>query len=294
MWVLSQHERWSPVELIAVCVVLAGASLAATFLAKRFSMGHPARGIFAAGAAMYTWGLAAGGYMLAAGHSFNRWGDPYGSYSYQMGRLQIDRAWLAGDLAVIVASVLATRYLRAPAAVGAASLATVHFLMTGAEQSYRMNGGYMGAEAAMPWLVAVSVAMCGAAFVLERKQKRDHDPAFWLHAVGILPLGVAGLISIDRVAGSAPVWLALAVGVIVLGLKVSRRTYLLAGAAAMLIYPAFSLEEARAGKEMVAVGFLVSAALVAIAGTALRRHYLRAPAPTEAPRVAEDATVWAV
>lgn len=294
VWVLAQHDRWSPIEVIGASSVLAVASLAATFFAKRFSMGRPARGIFAAGAALYTWGVAAGAYMLAMGHSFNRWADSYGSFSYQMTRVQIDRAYMAGDVATIVASVLAMRFLRAPAAMGSLALAAGHLVMAGAEHTQRMNGGHLSDRDAVPWLIALSVGMCASAFSVERSQKKEHDPAFWLHAVGILPLGVAGLIVVDREAGAALLWIAMAVGAIYLGLKASRRTYLLAGAAALLIFPAYGLDEARAGKEVVGVAFLVSAALVAVAGTVLRRHYLSKPAPTVAPRVADDATVWSV
>lgn len=293
IWVLANHERWLPFELLGAGVVLLVASLGAATLAKRFSMGQPARGIFAAGAAAFAWALAVAVSQLATSHPISRSMLSYDSFGYEQHRLFTDRVYIVADLVVLVAALIAYRALRAPSVAAVGALAFGHGWMTLAEHLQRQSGSSLSDREAVPYLIALCVLLCGAAFGLERVQRKSSDPAFWVHSLGILALGVAGLIRIDRGHGESPVWIMLAGAVLAFGLKVKRRSYALAGATALVIYPTYALADAHAPSEIVGAAFLSSTAAIAIGGAALRRHYLRTRFTATTPRVADDATVWA-
>ncbi len=280
MFALANMHRGRAAETVVYSIVAIVGLLGASLLSRRYGLGKAPTGIAAAGAALWCWGLGAG---LVGTLVFpDAFRSTYEVYSY--GATGIDYrthavhqqlAYLAGDVAMLSGAVAIGWLSKIPATASAGAVAVLAAIVNMAEIYERSNGGSVNDNEASVMLVFASVVILAGAFVLQRATRTSRfDPAFWVHTVGILPLGIAGIIMIDRESGMALPWLLAAMGVIAAGVKLDRKSYIVAGCAAMLFYLPFGAAEARAGEGAIGLAFTVGAVLVAIAVLMVRSVYM--------------------
>lgn len=281
MVALANMHRGHAAETVVYSVVAVVGLLVAAMFIQRNGLGKAPTGIAAAGAAMWCWGLGAGivGTVVFPDAFRNTW-----DYSYSYGATGIDwrthavhqqMAYLAGDVAMLAGALAIGMIGKIPAAASAGAIAMLASIVNVAEIYERSHGSSVNDSEASMMLVFASVVLLSIGFIVQRMTRTSRfDPAFWLHTVGIVPLGIAGVIMIDHDAGMALPWLAAAVAVIAAGVKLDRKSFIVAGCAALLFYMPFGAAEARAGDSAVGAAFTVAAIAVAVAVLIVRRVYV--------------------
>lgn len=281
MVALANMHRGRAAETVVYSVVAIVGLLVAAMFIHRNGLGKAPTGIAAAGAAMWCWGLGAGivGTLVFPDAFRNTW-----DYAYSYGSTGIDYrthavhqqlAYLAGDVAMLAGALVIGMIGKIPATASAGAVAVLGAIVNMSEIWERSHGSSVNDNEASVMLVFASVAIIAAGFALQRATRNSRfDPAFWVHTVGILPLGISGAIMIDREAGMALPWLAAAMAVVAAGVKLDRKSFIVAGCAAMLFYLPFGAAEAHAGDTAVGAAFTVGAIMVAAAVLLVRRVYV--------------------
>ncbi len=290
---LERLHRGNAAEVVVYSLVAMTGLLAAAHFIRRFGLGKAPAGIAAAGAAMWAWGLGAGLVgTLVYPDAFRNVYDysSYGTTDYAMRQAHVQLAYLGGDVTMVLAAIAIGLASKIPATAMAAGIGLVAGIVNFTEWFAKTNRGHVDKDEATLMLIGTTVVVLAAAFGVQRASRATRfDPAFWLHSVGIFPLGVAGIIMIDREAGMALPWAVAAALVIAAGVYFDRKSYIVAGAAALLFYLPFGAAEARAGDMGVGMAFSFSAVLVAVAVLIVRKVYV-----TRAAQGSNDLeqTVW--
>lgn len=287
-YLLDKMTRLTGLELFAASALAAAGSWFVGLVLRRAGIGRVPASIFTAAAAAFTWGIGAAAWIVAR-HGMNTTLSALAGdwHVYDHTRLC---AYLAGSAAALVAALAIGGIQRVPAAAAVGAMAAVHLAMGSGELLATMDHGYFSSREASPWLLAIGVAMLAVGRLMDRRFRGRADAAFWVHLFGLMPLGLGAAMRIDRAAVEGLLWIPVAALVGALGIKWDRRVYLLASAAALLIFPAFALGEANAGDTAVVGAFVVSVLSIGIAASWLRGYYTRVW--IQAPGRSLDRTVW--
>jgi hypothetical protein len=282
MVALANMHRGHAAETVVYSVVAVVGLLVAAMFIRRNGLGNMPTGVAAAGAAMWCWGLGAGivGTVVFPDAFRNSWEYSYsyvgsGINYWHTHAVHKHMAYLAGDVAMLVGAIAIGMIGKIPATASAGAVAVLAAIVNTAEMFERAQGSSLNDREVLVSLVFASVVLLSIGFVMQRMTRTSRfDPAFWVHTVGILPLGIAGVIMIDHDAGMALPWLAAAVVVIAAGVKLDRKSFIVAGCAALLFYMPFGAAEARAGDSTVGAAFTVAAITVAVVLLIVRRVYV--------------------
>lgn len=291
---LERMHRGYAAETVVYSIVAMTGLLAAAHFIRRFGLGKAPAGIAAAGAAMWAWGLGAGIIgTLVYPEAFRNMYDysSYGSMDYSMRSAHQQLAYLGGDVTMLLAALAIGFASKIPATAASAGIALVGGIVNFTEWYAKASHDSVNKDEATLMLIGATVVVLGIAFGVQRMTRATRfDPAFWLHTVGIFPLGVAGIIMIDREAGMALPWAFAAACVIAAGVYFDRKSFIVAGSAALLFYLPFGAAEAHAGDMGVGMAFSVSAAMVAVAVLIVRKVYVARAAQGSNDL---EQTVWA-
>lgn len=279
MVALARMHRGNAAETVVYSVVAIVGLLGASMLIRRFGLGKAPAGIAAAGAAMWCWGLGAGvvGTMVFPDAFRSAYDYGYGgtAVSWQSHAIHQQLAYLAGDFTMLLGAIGIGLVAKIPATASAGAVAVFAGIVNMAEIYERSHGSSVSDNEASVMLVFASLVILAGAFLLQRSTRTSRfDPAFWVHTVGILPLGVSGIIMIDRDSSMCIPWVLAAMAVIAAGVKFDRKSFIVAGAAALLFYLPFGAAEAHAGDTAIGAAFTFAAILVAAAVLIVRKVYV--------------------
>ncbi|MDP3274541.1 MAG: hypothetical protein Q8Q09_05055 [Deltaproteobacteria bacterium] len=269
------HRGHESEALVFSVIAIAGLSTAA-FLLKRWGLGKAATGLALQGAALWCWGLGAAfcGVFVLQNAFHSSYSD---NFDYNAFHARQQLAYIAGDVALIVGSLVLGRLFRSPTTGLTAVLGIFGLVINAGEYYFRTSNNSHSLRdmdaAGLMLLTAIAVSL--AAFAIDRAMKKSrHDLGFWLHAGVILPLGIAGIIMVDKEAATALPWTIAAMATVVLGTVTDRKAYILAGCTGIMVYLPFGVKEAHMGDSAVGFAFMVAAALVAGIVFAVRTVYV--------------------
>ncbi|MDB4931339.1 MAG: hypothetical protein JWM10_3823 [Myxococcaceae bacterium] len=253
----------------------------------RFSWGRVPGSILRAGVAVWSFGVVVGLLSLALPLSRVTLAEGANYYDvYESFRANLSAAYvIAGVASALVAAAL-WRYARTGPALG---LAGAHLIVAATMAATApWSFGHYSSDAQALVVMAAGGAVFLGALVLDRRPRRAVDGAFWLYPVAMFAMGFAALMRIDRHDGEVFLWLPFALALGGLAAARGRRLPLLFSAAALVIFPAFALDDSHAPAEAVIAILVASATAVALGVQVVRTRDLRAAATA-----AEPASVWA-
>lgn len=290
IYLLSQQEHLTGVEIVIASVACALGSLGLSRASKALGLGPIPESIFIAGGAVFAFGIGAGICDMLCADAFGH------GYSMWMTEKSVDRwrNWLAGDFAMVLAALALWRFKRAAPLGAPVALALLQapVLLSEISRWTLMHGnGEMAERDGALWIAVMGVVSIGLAKLWETRGKTQPDVAFWLMSLPIVPMGIAGMIRMDHEAVETFGWVLFGLVVGALGLRWNRRSLLAAGAMSVVVFPAFGAAQAHAGENVVLFVLVISVVLVAAAAAGLRRHYVQRW--MNAPDARDDlATVW--
>lgn len=270
------HHGHAAESLVYSVIAVAGL-LTAAHLIRRFGLGKAPAGIAAAGAALWCFGFGVSivGTVVhpdAFRSDYGYWLNAAVDYSTRQQQMQF--GYLMGDLTMLLGAMAIGIVGRFPATASAGALAVLLGFVHASEWFARANHGHVSKDEASVLLMGATIVLLGAGALLRRATRHSRfDPSFWVHTVGIMPLGVAGIMMIDREAAMTLPWLAVAICVVGAGVYFDRKSFIVAGAAAMLFYLPFGAAEARLGETGVGLAFSVAAMMVAATVLIVRKIY---------------------
>jgi hypothetical protein len=272
---MAQTSNGHPTEMLPFALLGTVALLAMTKGAQRFGLGKPVAGMAAMGASFWAGGFAI---TLLASTVFNQafaryW--EYGNASYDAHRTHESLVYIGGMVAMTLASLGIGKFFKVPATAATVGFAAIFGWMSAAEFWMRSNRQHLDDKSAAVALVMIGVLLLASAFIAERLQKNSrYDVAFWLHTAGLLPIGFAGCISIDKAEQTVLFWVIAAAATVFLGTKIDRKSYIVAGCAALFGYIPFAAQQAHMGDSGVGLGMAFSTFLVGLAVLIVRSVYV--------------------
>lgn len=283
-------HHYAPWTILALSALYFALSLSAAIYLRRRTGGLRQIGaLFAAGAAMFTWGLGAGLWAaVQSPRAFGLWEYAESYNSITMARLE---AYLAGDATVVLMALVLGLKLNVPATASVGSVAFIHLVMGSAERWHLAHGGdFLPAAAQVPVLLLLGATMLAIASLIDWRWKSSYDPAFWIHLSGLAVLGTAAVIRIDTNPPEGLLWIALTIFVIVMGVHWQRWPYLIAGAVGLLVLPCITIAESHFPRPAPLVSLVLSLVVVALGATWFHRYRLRQW--LQNPTAQTDRTVW--
>lgn len=251
------------------------ASLAIASFLHRYSWGRVPGAIVRAGAAVWSFGLALGLVSLVVSlQRYQVYDGRYASDYYEFHQ-RLNGAFAFASLVAAGVSVALWRFKRCAPSLGVAAGMT--FFLT-----LPLIEGYHAPREALV-ILAVGGALFALVSLRDRFARGAVDGGFWVYPAVMFPMGVAALLRIDRHEGEVFVWLPLALFMGAVAYANGRRFPLLFSAAAAVVFPAFSLSEARAGSGAVLGALVASAVAVATAVQVIRTRDLSRAAPAGDP-----------